>query len=369
MTVINGFNYLSIDAQKYWSFPSSYSEEKKREQLNTVLYSNEYVGSNKEDGYWEMFIKDEDGELTMRARNKGVNGWVCKQDWVPHLHDFFDELPNGTVVIGEVYLPGKTSRAITSILGCGVEKAIQRQIGVNKLHLSIFDILAYNGLLIHDLPMIERLDYLRKLESFAEGNQYVKLAEYWTSPDEIHENWIRILEEGGEGIVMTRKDYPYGFGSRPARKTIKLKKELQDTIDVFLTGKWKEATKEYTGTELETWEYWYDDLTGERIKDGLHKKIDTSGLVPVTRLWFNRWAGAVEIGVILNGEVTPIGHLSGITDEVRQGIVGDNEEWTGKVIELQAMEITYASGKPAFRHGKIVRWRDDKKWQECEWKA
>ena len=281
----------------------------------------------------------------------------------------FDELPNGTVLIGEVYLPNKTSRAITSILGCGVAKAIERQAGANKLHVSLFDILAFDGKPIYKLPMIERLDYLREIKAYAEGHEYVKIADYWTTPDEIHENWLRIIEEGGEGIVMTRKDYAYDPGKKPARKTIKLKKELQDTIDVFLTGKWRAATKEYTGTELETWKYWYDDLKEERVFDALTTQIDTSALVPVTRLWFNEWAGAVEIATLIDGEVTPIGYLSGITDEVREGIVKNPEGWKGKVIELQAMEITYASGRPAFRHGKIVRWRDDKNWQDCKWQV
>lgn len=363
--IINGYNFMEIDAQKYWSFPSSYTEEKKRKQLNDIIYSNDYVASEKEDGYWEMFIKNDEGVLTMRARNRGVNGWVTKQDWVPHLHEFFNSLPNGTVLIGEVYLPNLTSRSITSILGCGVKKAIDRQKGDNKLRVSFFDILAYDGELLFNRPMIERLEVMELIRS--ELSEWTKIAEYWTTPDEIHENWLRLLDEGREGVVLTRKDLPYEFGSRRARQTLKLKKELQDTLDVFLTGKWRLGTKEYTGTELESWPYWYDEVKEEKIKGALQSRVDLSGLTPVTRLWFNNWAGAVEIGTIIKGEVTPIGYLSGITDEVREGIVNENEKWKGRVIEVQAMEITYASGLPALRHGKIVRWREDKEWKECVW--
>lgn len=364
--IINGYDYLNIEAQKYWSFPASYDRAKRQAQLNTMLYSNDYVASEKRDGYWQMVIKDDDKNIYMRARSKGVNGWVCKQDWVPHLHDFFDGLPRGTVLIGEVYIPGGTSKMITTILGCGADKAIQRQENGQRLRFSVFDVLCWHGMELHSMPIAERIKYLDNVRAM--NHPYVDVVEYWDTPDAIHENWLKIIAAGGEGVVLTQKNNPYEFGKRTARHTLKLKKELRETIDVFLTGRYKEATKLYTGKEIETWEYWFDELTGQKIKGQvLTEQINNDSVIPVTRLWWNGWAGAVEIATIIDGKITPIGWISGVTDEVRAGIVEDPMAFKGSVIELQAMEIDHSGAIPTLRHAKVVAWRPDKNWQECVW--
>ena len=255
--------YEDFDVQKYWSFPSSYDSEKRKETLNSMLYSGDYVASEKKDGYFERFIKDEEGNKYLCSRNKGVNGVIDKYDWVPHLYNFFESLPNGTVLLGEVYLPNKTSKNIVSILGCLVDKAISRQQkDEDKLRFWVFDILAYNNKKLWDKPITERINYLNQLKS---NSPYVQIAEFWNNPDDILENWLNILAEGGEGVVLTHKNYPYDFGKRAARKTLKLKKELQETIDVFLTGRWKEATYFYTGKDITAWPYWYDNVKKEKV--------------------------------------------------------------------------------------------------------
>lgn len=363
---IDNFDFLNIESQKYWSFPSSYNMAKRKEQLNIMLYSNDYCASEKKDGYWQMVLKDEDGNLFMRARNSGVNGWICKQEWVPHLNNFFNNLPNGTCLLTEVYLPNKTSKAITTILGCGKEKAIQRQQDGNYLRMYIFDVLAWNGLDIHSKSIIERINFLNELPS----DDFVDIATYWFTPEEIHENWLSILSQGGEGVVLTRKDNSYEPGKRTARHTLKLKKELQDTVDVFLTGRYKKPTKLYTGDSIETWEYWYDELKEEKISGKiLFDRVNNDSIIPVTRLWFNNMAAAVEIAMIVNNQVTPVGWISGVSDIVRKGIVENPEEYKGKVIELQAMEIDVNDSIPSFRHAKIVNWRTDEEkiWKDCVW--
>lgn len=364
---ISNFNFLEAEAQKYWSFPSSYTTEKKHDQLNTMLYSNDYVASEKRDGYFQFIIKDDEGNVYMRARAKGVNGWVCKQDWVPQLRPFFDELPNGTCLVAEVYLPGKTSKAITTILGCAQPKAVERQMRDTYLRLSVFDVLAWGGHLLYSEPIVERITWLENVHSIA--NEYVDVVEYWFTPDEIHDNWLRILEEGGEGVVLTLKNNPYEFGKRTARHTLKLKKELQETIDVFLTGRWKAPTMLYTGKEIESWPYWYDELKEERVEGTLADRVNNDTLIPVTRLWFYNWAGAVEIATYYAGRVTPIGWISGIADDVRADIVVNPDYWKGKVVELQAMEIDHSGPTPTLRHAKIINWRTDKNAEDCIWQG
>lgn len=36
---INGFDFLNMEAQKYWSMPSSYDMNKKKDTVNNIIYS------------------------------------------------------------------------------------------------------------------------------------------------------------------------------------------------------------------------------------------------------------------------------------------------------------------------------------------
>lgn len=356
-------DFINMEVQKYWSIPSSYTEAKKKETINNALWSGEYVASEKKDGYFEMVHKDNTGKTFMRARSKGVNGWIFKQDWVPHLQPFFDSLPNNTTLLTEVYLEGMTSRKITTILGSKVDKAIDRQKD-NPLKMWVFDVLQYNGIDLYNLPMSERVGYLNSLNV---NFDYVDKARYWFEPSDIHDNWLNILDKGGEGVVLTRKDYPYEPKKRKARATLKLKKELADNVDVFLTGVAKEPTKLYTGKDPDNWQYWYNEVTGERVLNAPRERAVMDFLIPVTRLWYYNMAGAVEIAMYINGKPTPVGWISGIDDSVRSEIMTNPEKYKGKVVELQAMEVNEENGVPAFRHGKILQWRDDKRPEDCDW--
>ena len=57
-------------------------------------------------------------------------------------------------------------------------------------------------------------------------------------------------------------------------------------------------------------------------------------------------------------------NLSGITEEVKAGIVTNPEDWKGRVVSINAMEIEPDTLR--LRHGKIIEWRTDKKAEDCE---
>ena len=192
---INGFDFLNMEAQKYWSMPSSYDMNKKKDTVNNIIYSNEFV------------VKDDEKNVFMRARSACVNGWICKQDWLPQLSDFFEALPRGTVLVCEVYIPGGTSKTITTILGCTKERAIKRQEDNKYLRLSVFDVLCWHGMALYDKPIVERIKYLDQVRAI--NHPYVDVVDYWYTPDEIHSHWLEILAAGGEGVVLTRKDNHY----------------------------------------------------------------------------------------------------------------------------------------------------------------
>ena len=47
--MINGIDFHSLEAQKYWSFAKSYKGDPKAEAQN-MIFSGEYLGSRKMDG-------------------------------------------------------------------------------------------------------------------------------------------------------------------------------------------------------------------------------------------------------------------------------------------------------------------------------
>ena len=100
-------DWVNAEAMKYWSFPSVTSEEKKKQETKNMIFSGDYYGARKCDGYYERLIKDEDGNCFMVARSKNVKGEATeKLAWVPQIHDFMESLPNGTVLLSECWLQG-----------------------------------------------------------------------------------------------------------------------------------------------------------------------------------------------------------------------------------------------------------------------
>ena len=350
---VNGVDWINAEAMKYWSFPSSYTDEKKKIEVHNAIFGGDYMGALKVDGYYQRLVKDEDGNCFMIARSKGVNGAINKYDWVPQLHPFMESLPNGTVLLCECYLPGNEgSNKITSLLGCLKDKCIARQEKEQKLHFYIFDVCAFDGKDFTKTPASDRffmLDFFKKTY----GREYIEWAEYFSGP-ELWEKLQEYLGSGREGIVITRKDCPIYFKRTPAHMTIKIKKELQETIDVVILGANK-PTRLYGGKEIETWKYWEDTFTGEKLNGEFYKDYyDGRSIEPITKAYYNGWAGSLIIGIRKDNELVPIGSLSGIEEEV----LANWQNYKGKVAEVTAMQIMNTENQ-GLRHPKFLKWRPD----------
>ena len=356
---IEGYDFFNMPAEKYWS-PTKNTNLK--ELVHNAIQSGDYFAARKVDGHWFMMLKDEDGEISLRSRTESTNGgYLNKIGHVPHLKAEFDKLPNGTCLIGEIYFPeNEKSRAVTTIMGCKENKAIDRQEKGEKLHYYVFDCLAWNGKGdIMYLPMWKRIENLSKLRFLS----YVHPATYYQGEELL--NYIDYcLSRGWEGVVLQRKDGIYEPGKRPARKSIKVKQEIANEIDCFLTGNYKSATWEYKGKEIETWQYWWNDKDEKKVFGNYFEQYE-KGLpyLPITKGAYFGWAGAVEIGVLNEEEVVPIGWISNVTEEVKQGIIDENEKWKYKVCKVSAMLIEQDTG--ALRHGRIMEWRDDISYKDC----
>lgn len=359
---VGDIDWMNAEAMKYWSYPKNYAKDSKTEIKNYIL-SGDYVGSLKVDGYYQRLVKDENGNCFMIARNKDVNGHaINKYEWVPQLHPFMNSLPNGTVLLCECFLPNdEGSKKITTLLGCLKDKCIERQKNGRELYFYIFDVCAFNGVNYVDSPIKERIKILRKLaeDRVYSSCKYIKWAEYFDGA-ELWNKMCEYLEDGREGVVIYRKDCPIYFKRTPARMTIKVKKEISNTIDCFFTGRTNPPTREYTGTDIVNWKFWQNDMTGEKLLGELYLDY-TKGkpYVPITKSYYNDWAGSLEIGVLDGDKIIPIGNLSGLTDEIK----GNAAAYKFKPIEVSCMEIF--SDTHRLRHPKFIQFREDLTIQDC----
>lgn len=368
---IDNVDFVNLEAEKYWSFPSGYKGDSKTEAKN-MIFSGDYLGSRKMDGHYFRFIKDEDGNMILQSRTKSVNGtYLNKIDWVPQLHAFFNELPNGTCLLGELYFPNNEgSKKVTTVMGCLVDKARVRQEKGEKLHYYIFDVWAFNNESLLKLMIEDRIFILDSLhnDSYSkytpESIDCLDFAFYYKG-EKLWEELQTILYEGGEGIVITKSGSTPEPGKRTARKTLKIKKEIEHEIDCFLTGAYKPATRLYSGKEIKTWSFWENVKTNEKFNLPLYNEYcEGRTIEPITKGYFYDWAGAVEIGVVDdNNNIIPIGWISGVSDEIKCSIVEEDSSLIKKVVKVTAMEIDDESG--SLRHAKIVEWRDDKDWKDC----
>ena len=214
-----GAEDLMIQPMLIWTLPAN-----KKDKLSEICASGEYFAEEKLDGALYQFCRTDKGNYLFGRTVSVKNGLLTnKIDNVPHINSALSCLPCGTVIIGEIYVPGGTSKNVTSIMGCLPAEAIKRQDKQGKIKYYLHDMIFYNGENMQSWGAearyqklveawnefhLEQFDFLRLTESFDTG---------------IEERLSQILAAGGEGIVLKKKDAPYSEGKRPAWATIKCK--------------------------------------------------------------------------------------------------------------------------------------------------
>lgn len=347
-----------------WSLPTN-----KKDKLKEICDAGDYFASLKKDGACYQFIKTNHYEYLFGRTISTKTGLLTEKiSNVPHIQKALSILPANTVLVLEIYYPGKTSKDTTAIMGCLPSKAIERQKN-NPIHAYCHDLLYYDGQDYREMPAIERYKVLQQIWEKFNLNQYKFLELAQPIYENIYEKLAEALAAGEEGFVLRKKDSVWQCGKRPAWATIKCKQ--MDTIDLVCTRA-IEATKEYTGKELETWPYWQE--RSERDQNGEYTWLSSEGQYyedylhnphiyrPVTKPYFYGWKTAIGIGAYDDeGNLKEIGTVSsGLTDEMRAHL----DDYVGKVVALQCMSIDRK--EKTLRHPIVKAWRDDKNAAECK---
>lgn len=358
---------LMIEPMLIWKLPAG-----KESMLSEVCSNGEYFLEEKIDGAFYQFVKTENHSYLFGRTVSKLSGILTeKSDNVPHLKEALNCLPAGTILIGEIYVPGGTSKDTVSIMGCLPALAIKRQ-EKEPIHYYVHDIIAYDTVNLIDSPADLRYKILAAIWKKHNLDQYSFLRLATRVDEDMEAEISRILKSGGEGAVLKKKDYPYTPGKRPAWSTIKVKQ--MDSIDLICTG-FCDATKEYTGKELATWEYWEE--RGERSQDGEYTWLLSEGRYyedylhnphiyrPITKPYFLGWKTAIRIGAYNDkGELVDLGTVSsGLTDDNKREMTENPDLWLGHVVALDCMQID--KKEHTLRHPVFKCKREDKDAKDC----
>lgn len=334
-------------------------------QLLKACESGDYFAQLKKDGYWYQFEKTENySYLFSRTASKVTGLQAEKSANVPHIVEAFSCLPANTILIGEIYYPGGSSKNVTEIMGCLPAKAIERQNGAKgKIHYYLHDILMYDGvnLVSNKVSNENRYKILQKIFKQLGLNKYdfLELAEVWV--DDLYERVGSALAAGEEGMVLKHKEGIYEPGKRPATN---LKAKKVDFADVVIIG-FEEPTREYYGKEIETWQYWVDTSDHEgRMPLGYY--YGEPCVEAVTKPYYMGWHNArINIGAYDDaGRLYPIGTIhSGISDEMKKDMSENPQNYLNKVCAIQCMEVD--SKEYTIRHGFFKYMREDKEATDC----
>ena len=320
----------------------------------------------KKDGALYMYVKGLGGEnyLFGRTVSKKTGLLTEKSANVPHIIGAFKDLPNGTILLGEIYYPGKTSKDVTSIMGCLANKAIERQEGTyGYIHYYVYDVLGYNSTSLLKYDNWTRYQVLCKIwdkfdlyHPYAFVKPFLELAA--AVDTEIYASIGKALAAGEEGMVVKKKTALYEPGKRPQTM---LKAKQIDHIDAVIIG-FKDPEILYNGKEIETWQYWVDEF-GNPVPVGYH--YGNPRFEPVTKHYYYGWKNAIEIGAYdEKGNIHSIGTIaSGLTDDLRSAFAKTPEVYYGKVVEIQCMMKD--NKEKTLRHGFFLQIRYDKPATEC----
>lgn len=362
-----------LPPEKYWSFPSSYTKEKREAEIRDIILHGKSSFQLKTDGHYSAFICDFDGEKCVISRGKSVN-----TNEFGRLEDrlfFFDALcaafNKPTRIMGEIYYDHGIDRQVGSVLRAKPEKSksiqdseyyAEAQTKVKftakdkqdienneffdqKLKWRIFDVWFYEGEDLMETPWIERQKYV-KMAAERINHPLVSYVPYYPMDDTFYDKLADIFASDGEGVVVYRNDGKPEPGKRTAHKTLKVKTEVEHLLDVVFTGL-EPCKKNYEGKELANWRYWINTRTNEKIVGSYFGEYQTGGsYAPITRNFYYNWPGAVYCGVYdAHKQIVPLCKVSNLTDDLKTSLRDSfEEEWYLCPATIGGMALSEATG-------------------------
>ena len=333
---INDFAMLT--PMKYYN--NEVQSQKRSDMINNK--NDEYMATVKKDGDWSMLIHYSKGHNLIRSRSisKVTGAYGDYTAKLPHICEEMDKLPDNTVLLAEICWdePGTNANTVGTILRCLPAKAVERQKD-KKLKALVFDLLMLGGYDDTNEPYEKRFEFATQLMLDCVFPSNVMYMTQLCHIDEHHESFLEwadeIISEGGEGLVIQRKDNPYMPGTRTAWKTLKLKQSLPE-MELKVVGV-LEPNKLYEGDLIESWEY---------FKDG----------VAVTKPYYYGWKN----GITVEFNNTTCDVASGLTDADREWLTTPEAAEKIKNGELFAVvKAMSENDKGRLRHPYLVRLRTD----------
>ena len=344
------------EPMKYWSMGASLSSEQRQEKLLNLLMMKQWIFSEKYDGDLCRIIWDE-GEVLAQSRSisKKTGTYGDLTNKLMFIDNILHAFSDTTVLIGEVYLPGGTSKEVGTILRCLDDKALARQKN-SPVKYYIFDILMYEGKDLTTTPMIDRITYL-KLAAEKINSDLVSYAKYYEANENTFFNHLsKVFQKNGEGVVLYKKTMLPCEGRTSAWETVKIKRELEVDVDCFIYGI-EPAEKNYTGKELSTWQYWMDDKTGEKFLGSYYLKYCDGGMIiPISKGYYYNWPGAIKCAVYdENHNPIVLCKCSGLTEEMKTALRDNYDEWHMCPVKVSGMMLSVdKNGIYSIRHPKLV---------------
>jgi len=368
----------------------------KTEKLDTLWDNHNWVCERKYDGSRYLCrIENDEVRFVSRQKSRQTGLPVDKTENVPHLVEIFSDFPNGTIFDGEIIThENGNSNEVTSIMGSKPERAIQLQKERGWLKYVVFDVLYYDGTDFRNQPYKVRRKAVEQLiDGFLINNfshsERGNGSDYVFPAPIIKDNkkafYKKVVEEGGEGVMLKNIHKPYIVGKKPTDTWLKVKKYA--TYDVVILG-YTEPTKEYTGNYPDDWQYW--ETAAGKIHHTKESALQCEySMAPITKDYYMGWIGAVIFGQWIpqdqyeervkekklkpsnimeeiNGVphyLVEIGQTDGLSDEWKEKFTENQQFYLGKVMEVGGMEQlpdTYA-----IRHPRFIRIREDKQSNEC----
>ena len=351
-------NALMIQPMGIWQIPLA-----KKHMTREILAEkqNDYFAEIKKDGNWYALSTTEDNVyLFSRTISKKTNLLVEKSECVPHLIEVAKKLPPYTYLEGEIYYPNGNSDLVRTIMGCKGAKAIERQKEQGLIHFYIHNIVFLDNENLSSKTNYERYEIVKQVYTqYFSDCEFIELADIFM-PEEycFYDLAEEMIDKGEEGLVLKKKNGLYYPDTKKAWETIKLKRE--DAIDAVVIG-FESPTMLYEGDNLENWEYWVKSEDDTRAEGRYYGR---KGYLPVTKNYFNKWIGALKIGVYDdNGAIVNLGSVSsGLTDELKESILNNPNDYLLQPVLIECMEIYH--GK-SIRSPRLVKFRDDINPKDC----